>query len=64
MTRKHSQLQYEIGMVGLGVMGRNFVLNLADHGISVAGYDVDPTAVAALRQEAKQGAARGTVDIR
>jgi 6-phosphogluconate dehydrogenase len=22
----------EIGMAGLGVMGRNFVLNMADHG--------------------------------
>lgn len=26
--------QYEIGMVGLGVMGRNLVLNMADHGHS------------------------------
>jgi 6-phosphogluconate dehydrogenase len=25
-------------MVGLGVMGRNLVLNMADHGFSVAGY--------------------------
>jgi 6-phosphogluconate dehydrogenase len=31
-----------IGMVGLGVMGRNFVLNMADHGFSVAGYDKNP----------------------
>ena len=28
---------YEIGMVGLGVMGRNLVLNIADHGYSVVG---------------------------
>ena len=28
-------------MVGLGVMGRNLVLNMADHGFSVAGYDKD-----------------------
>ncbi len=34
--------QSEIGMVGLGVMGRNFVLNMADHGFAVAGYDKDP----------------------
>jgi len=64
MIRKLSHQQYEIGMVGLGVMGRNFVLNLADHGISVAGYDKDPSTVAALRQEAKQGDTRGAVDIR
>ena len=34
--------QYEIGMVGLGVMGRNLLLNMADHGVPVAGYDKDP----------------------
>ncbi len=33
---------YEIGMIGLGTMGRNIVLNMADHGVSVAGYDKDP----------------------
>jgi 6-phosphogluconate dehydrogenase len=33
---------YRIGMVGLGVMGRSLVLNMADHGFSVAGYDKDP----------------------
>ena len=32
----------QIGMVGLGVMGRNLVLNMADHGHSVVGYDKDP----------------------
>ena len=51
MTKERSQQQYEIGMVGLGVMGRNFVLNMADHGFSVAGYDKDPTKVKALGQE-------------
>jgi 6-phosphogluconate dehydrogenase len=29
----------EIGLIGLGVMGRNFVLNMADHGFSVAAYN-------------------------
>jgi 6-phosphogluconate dehydrogenase len=29
----------EIGLIGLGVMGRNFVLNMADHGFSVAVYN-------------------------
>jgi 6-phosphogluconate dehydrogenase len=45
------QPQYEIGMVGLGVMGRNLLLNMADHGFAVAGYDKDPNQVAALREE-------------
>jgi 6-phosphogluconate dehydrogenase len=29
----------DIGLIGLGVMGRNFVLNMADHGFSVAAYN-------------------------
>jgi 6-phosphogluconate dehydrogenase len=29
--------EYEIGMVGLGVLGRNLVLNIADHGYLVSG---------------------------
>jgi 6-phosphogluconate dehydrogenase len=55
---------YEIGMVGLGVMGRNFLLNMADHGHSVAGYDKDAAKVTALRQEAENRDIRGAADIR
>jgi len=51
-------------MVGLGVMGRNLVLNMADHGHSVAGYDNDATKVAALRQETENRDIRATVDIK
>jgi 6-phosphogluconate dehydrogenase len=29
----------QFGMIGLGTMGRNLVLNMADHDISVSGYD-------------------------
>jgi 6-phosphogluconate dehydrogenase len=29
----------DLGLIGLGVMGRNFVLNLADHGFAVAVYN-------------------------
>ncbi len=35
MENKNLKQQYEIGMVGLGVMGRNLLLNMADHGFSV-----------------------------
>ncbi|MEK7793254.1 MAG: NAD(P)-binding domain-containing protein, partial [Candidatus Hydrogenedentota bacterium] len=31
-----------IGMIGLGVMGRNLALNLRDHGAAVVGYDLSP----------------------
>jgi 6-phosphogluconate dehydrogenase len=44
--------KYEIGMVGLGVMGRNLVLNIADHGYSVSGYDTDLSKGRELQTEA------------
>ncbi len=44
--------QYEFGMIGLGTMGRNLVLNMIDNGFSVAGYDKDPGQVAVLNNEA------------
>jgi 6-phosphogluconate dehydrogenase len=50
-------------MVGLGVMGRNFLLNMADNGFHVAGYDKDPAKVAALGEEAKQRSARGATEV-
>ena len=58
------QPQHEIGMVGLGVMGRNFLLNLADHGHSVAGYDKDASEVEAPRQGAENRGIRGAADIK
>ncbi len=42
---------YKIGMIGLGVMGRNLLLNIADHGYAAAGYDQNPDQVHALRAE-------------
>jgi len=51
-------------MVDLGVMGRNSLLNMADHGFSAAGHDKDPAKVAALRQEAKQRDACGATEIK
>lgn len=38
-------------MIGLGVIGRNLVLNMADQGFSVIGFDKSPDQVKALRQE-------------
>lgn len=40
-----------IGMVGLGVMGRNMLLNIAEHGYEVAGYDKDLQKTDQLRLE-------------
>lgn len=51
-------------MIGLGVMGRNLVLNMADHGYSVAGYDIDREKVQALRKEAGDRKAHGAETLK
>ncbi len=45
MTKAH------FGMIGLGTMGRNFLLNIAEHGISGVGYDLDAGKRALLIKE-------------
>lgn len=54
----------DIGVVGLGVMGRNLLLNMADHGFSVAGYDLDANKVQQLHQEAQTPNIQGTTDLK
>lgn len=39
------------GLIGLGVMGRNLLLNVADHGFRVSGLDLDPKQVSAMQSE-------------
>ncbi|MCX6629158.1 MAG: NAD(P)-binding domain-containing protein, partial [Candidatus Solibacter sp.] len=51
-------------MVGLGAMGRNMLLNLADYGSVVAGYDNDPRKVEALQKEAQGQHVDGFTDIK
>lgn len=41
------------GMIGLGTMGRNFLLNIAQHGISGVGYDLDASKRELLLSEGK-----------
>jgi 6-phosphogluconate dehydrogenase len=53
------QGSYILGMVGLGTMGRNLLLNMADHGFKVAGYDKDATKVELLGKEAGKGDVKG-----
>jgi 6-phosphogluconate dehydrogenase len=48
-------IQYDFGMVGLGVMGSNLLLNMADHGFSVIGYDLKAERGQALETAAKEG---------
>ncbi len=42
---------YDFGLVGLGVMGRNFILNVADNGFTAFGNDLDDEKVNALISE-------------
>ena len=32
---------FDFGMIGLGTMGRNLLLNMADHGFKAIGFDKD-----------------------
>ena len=57
------QQKYEIGMVGLGVMGRNLLLNMADHGFAAVGYDKDQDRVEALRKESAERNIYGATNI-
>ena len=52
-------VQADLGLIGLGVMGQNLALNFNDHGIRLAGYDIND-------QQTKNflsGAAKGTLII-
>ncbi len=46
---------YDFGMVGLGVMGSNLLLNMADHGYGVAGFDLSVDKTKAFEASAKSG---------
>ncbi|MFB3925407.1 MAG: NADP-dependent phosphogluconate dehydrogenase [Syntrophales bacterium] len=41
----------DIGMIGLGEMGRNLLLNMDDKGFHVAGYDKDPARIQSLKNQ-------------
>ncbi len=43
--------KYDYGMIGLGTMGRNLVLNMNDHGYSVAGFDKSDAQVELLTKD-------------
>src|SRR5882672_9085818 len=50
-----SNALYDFGMVGLGTMGRNLLLNIADHGFSSIGFDNDNTKGSLLESSATAG---------
>jgi 6-phosphogluconate dehydrogenase len=55
--------QYSYGMVGLGTMGCNLVLNMCDNGFSVAGYDKDASKADSLNKLAAGKKVMATTNI-
>ncbi len=53
----------QFGMIGLGTMGRNFLLNVAEHGFACAGYDLDAEKVALLNVEGADYTVEGLGDL-
>ena len=43
--------QYDLGIIGIGVMGRSLALNFMDHGITVSAYNRDASKAKALQEE-------------
>lgn len=56
-------MEYDIGMIGLGVMGENLVLNMVDHGFSVAGYDTSIQKVEALNSHGNRDKIGGATTL-
>ena len=50
-------------MVGLGTMGRNFLLNVAEHGFTCLGYDLDAAKRSLLIEEGKEWSVAAAEDV-
>ena len=55
--------KYKLGMIGLGTMGRNLLLNMADKGFSVTGYDKDQKMISKLEEEGKAHELKGFAKV-
>lgn len=54
--------KFDFGLVGLGVMGRNFILNVADNGFAAIGLDLDQEKVNSLLAEGEGRVVHATQD--
>jgi 6-phosphogluconate dehydrogenase len=58
------EAKFDFGMIGIGVMGSNLLLNMADHGYAVIGFDLKQERADQLEAAAHTGTAvKGTTDI-
>jgi 6-phosphogluconate dehydrogenase len=55
--------KFRLGMIGLGTMGRNLLLNMADHGFAVAGHDKDASKITLLEKEGAGKPVKGFASI-
>src|SRR5215208_5895326 len=51
--------KYTFGIIDLGTMGRNLLLNMADHGFNVAGHDKDEKKIELLSKESGKENVKG-----
>jgi len=57
-----TDIKFDFGLVGLGVMGRNFILNVADNNFSAIGLDLDQVKVSSLLAEGEGRVVHATQD--
>ncbi|TCC91578.1 NADP-dependent phosphogluconate dehydrogenase [Pedobacter frigiditerrae] len=58
-----NKAKFAFGMVGLGTMGRNLLLNMADNGFAVTGYDKSEKMLQIFEEEGKPHNLKGFSDI-
>ncbi|WP_316767244.1 NADP-dependent phosphogluconate dehydrogenase [Pedobacter frigiditerrae] len=58
-----NKAKFAFGMVGLGTMGRNLLLNMADNGFAVTGYDKSEKMLQIFEEEGKAHNLKGFSDI-
>jgi 6-phosphogluconate dehydrogenase len=58
------EASFDFGMIGIGVMGSNLLLNMADHGFAVVGFDLRQERADQLEKAANSGTkVKGTTDM-
>lgn len=59
----NNKAKFAFGMVGLGTMGRNLLLNMADNGFAVTGYDKSEQMLQKFEEEGKSHNLKGFSQI-